>query len=1337
MHSLFRKRGAILTGLLALVLAAVTPTLASAKPEPGAKGRGFRMFARPLGAMTINRVYCGLSSTGEVCVDSLNSSTIGGGFWPKGTANQYVFNSGLQIAGIVGSDGGPWANDTTGAFFFDPKGTTQHGEQVQPIYNTQSASDNAFICGIGSFGCNSGTTDPVALAARVPQADDNALIFNPLLQGRTAASQGDVWWVSWDGNPGLLAGRPHPLGVVVEQRGLGWNFPSGNEDIVYFIYTFYNVTSINPADYAGVRPGMREILIQQANTYQQRNEATFGISLPDAGYTITNMFANFAADMDVGDAGQNYASVNVPFALGYTYEHTFSQFAGWSFDDNSIFGPPFFKGTGFVGVKYLKSPEVGGVEVGLSLFSNTTNGGGDLNDPRDVKQLYRYISGTLSTAFGDGACNFNPLNQQICFIRQTSAADVRFFQSSGPLTLAPGEFGSVVVAYLFAAPVATGGTAACPACDIKPGAANIIAGLDDPNIVSLGVNPIDSITGFLDANDVNGDNVLTQNEFTVVPGSLLGKAAVAQAVFDALFLLPFAPDAPDFFLIPGDNQVTVMWRPSPSETAGDPFFSIANQALVAGNPNPLYDPNYREFDVEGYRIYRGRVDAPNSLRLLAQFDYAGTVMTDFAGQVNPVATCAPEIGVTAGCPVVFDPIGPGLPRTNGVDIPLVGNIVQVKLGARQLLATGDAIILDADTIPTGATNLGSCAPSACPVLVDNGVPFAYVDNTVRNNFRYFYSVTAFDINSFQSGPSNLESARVTKPVIPVRPAANYENTAILDAAVYGRDVKQTDITTPGIDPTNGTFTKAMPAPNGWTLALSAFVQQVIAAPGAISVKLDSLTLGDAYGGAPVTYWATVTTAAGSNLLQIPIVQEVDNTPAHFSTSFTAISIDNALASRYGGNGSFTLAGQLDVDLSGNYYTDSYGRGCVNGAPGFAFANTPQTGCDYNGARWFDGPSPTTNETFAHPNACSSQNFVGNNDVTCYTNAGSLTGVENIFEEKSYQTTVNVWRNVEGILGGATRAADYNVYWGAGGVIDSVIDISSNVVVPFNANRLDGSWGILNQTAAQPSAGSFDNRTELTVNDFGCVEPFKSTYGTASGQLGCAAGPTYVLSNTAVPGPIVHWSGAPTNARVTCLTAIPVPAGCGTVAPNNGFAMYMPGHIFMLELTGGQVPAAGTVWSMRDYTGSVRGGGAGCTLCQAGADGPYAFVPRTRTMAAVGAEVRFTFDVINQVNAPVDGNLNNVHTVPDPYYVTSEFEQSTDTKIIKFVNLPQDAVIRIYSSSGVLVNLLEHHSNTFGGSADWSVRNRNNQVVASGVYFYHIEAGNARKVGRFTVVNFAQ
>ena len=101
------------------------------------------------------------------------------------------------------------------------------------------------------------------------------------------------------------------------------------------------------------------------------------------------------------------------------------------------------------------------------------------------------------------------------------------------------------------------------------------------------------------------------------------------------------------------------------------------------------------------------------------------------------------------------------------------------------------------------------------------------------------------------------------------------------------------------------------------------------------------------------------------------------------------------------------------------------------------------------------------------------------------------------------------------------------------------------------------------------------------------------------------------------------------------------------------------------------------------------------------------------------------------------DLTRVHTVPDPYYVTNGYEATTEAKILQFVNLPTQAIIRIYTSSGILVTMLEHNSTDFSGAEAWNLRNRNNQVVASGVYFYMIEAGDARRVGRFTVVNFAQ
>ena len=83
------------------------------------------------------------------------------------------------------------------------------------------------------------------------------------------------------------------------------------------------------------------------------------------------------------------------------------------------------------------------------------------------------------------------------------------------------------------------------------------------------------------------------------------------------------------------------------------------------------------------------------------------------------------------------------------------------------------------------------------------------------------------------------------------------------------------------------------------------------------------------------------------------------------------------------------------------------------------------------------------------------------------------------------------------------------------------------------------------------------------------------------------------------------------------------------------------------------------------------------------------------------------------------------------------EATANTKILRFVNLPSRAIIRIYSTSGVLVNVLVHNDPTDGGEETWNVRNRNNQFVASGVYFYHVEAADGKtKVGRFTIVNFA-
>ncbi len=82
---------------------------------------------------------------------------------------------------------------------------------------------------------------------------------------------------------------------------MAWNAPPGNQDIVYFLFTIYNITSTRPADYTGVRPAMRDILLQKALDFQVRNNAAFGVTLPPNGYPDHQRVSGASmADMDVG-----------------------------------------------------------------------------------------------------------------------------------------------------------------------------------------------------------------------------------------------------------------------------------------------------------------------------------------------------------------------------------------------------------------------------------------------------------------------------------------------------------------------------------------------------------------------------------------------------------------------------------------------------------------------------------------------------------------------------------------------------------------------------------------------------------------------------------------------------------------------------------------------------------------------------------------------------------------------------------------------------------------------------------------------------------------------------
>src|SRR2546423_14176461 len=112
----------------------VAPGLAScpaAKPAPARPGRprALNRFASSGLLLEANRIACGIDNIGQVCVAFSGSPVGGGGFWPKGTPDQYNFNSGLQLAGVVDPAAGfSWAGDTAGGGFFrSPRGPNARG----------------------------------------------------------------------------------------------------------------------------------------------------------------------------------------------------------------------------------------------------------------------------------------------------------------------------------------------------------------------------------------------------------------------------------------------------------------------------------------------------------------------------------------------------------------------------------------------------------------------------------------------------------------------------------------------------------------------------------------------------------------------------------------------------------------------------------------------------------------------------------------------------------------------------------------------------------------------------------------------------------------------------------------------------------------------------------------------------------------------------------------------------------------------------------------------------------------------------------------------------------
>jgi len=105
---------------------------------------------------------------------------------------------------------------------------------------------------------------------------------------------------------------------------------------------------------------------------------------------------------------------------------------------------------------------------------------------------------------------------------------------------------------------------------------------------------------------------------------------------------------------------------------------------------------------------------------------------------------------------------------------------------------------------------------------------------------------------------------------------------------------------------------------------------------------------------------------------------------------------------------------------------------------------------------------------------------------------------------------------------------------------------------------------------------------------------------------------------------------------------------------------------------------------------------------------------------------------------------NVKVVPNPYVVHNEWQQSSLIRRVRFINLPDVCTVRIYNLNGELIRTILHTVtivptsgqtvlNNAGGDEWWDLLSENRQLIASGVYIFHVDSKVGEQVGKFAVV----
>lgn len=129
-----------------------------------------------------------------------------------------------------------------------------------------------------------------------------------------------------------------------------------------------------------------------------------------------------------------------------------------------------------------------------------------------------------------------------------------------------------------------------------------------------------------------------------------------------------------------------------------------------------------------------------------------------------------------------------------------------------------------------------------------------------------------------------------------------------------------------------------------------------------------------------------------------------------------------------------------------------------------------------------------------------------------------------------------------------------------------------------------------------------------------------------------------------------------------------------------------------------------------------------------------------------AGTSFTFTTTQSSLTDSLVTLDDIMVVPNPYYIYADWDNSVNRRKIQFTNVPMNSEIQIYTLSGELVAVLDHHGDATAvaggrqynsnrvGTVDWNIWTYEFTEAAYGLYVYIVKTDDGKtKIGKFAII----